>query len=205
MGGHHQNLRRGTDQDMDDRNELYQAATKRGAFRVTTKAASESSDLTRSIPATLIRGIVPQRWEPVRIADHIPGGPTSGPSLEILVHQSTEGGGAAYVDRGALKPDMHMTIKPVTITAAKVAVTLGVVDETLQDFQGFTAYASTELLASVVHAENNLMLNAVQATQGFIGLLTTTGTLTRPHQTGELLLDTLERGIADLRTGPQYC
>ena len=57
----------------------------------------------------------------------------------------------------------------------------------------------------MVRAENNLMLNAVQATHGFTGLLTTTGTLTRAHETAELLLDTLDQGIADLRTGPQYC
>jgi HK97 family phage major capsid protein len=91
------------------------------------------------------------------------------------------------------------------LSAKKVGIFTTVVDELLQDFPTFSQYLEVELQRQITDAENWQLLNGDGTGDNLLGLLNTTGTLSRVKGATDTALDVLEQGITDLRNGPSFC
>jgi capsid protein len=130
-----------------------------------------------------------------RIADHLPAFALEAPSLEYIQVNSVSGA-ATVVPEGQTKPEIVLTTTQITASAEKIAAHMGLTWESIQDWDAFTASATTELQRLVVDAENSLILSWLNTT----GILTHAATAapTPPATT----FDDIEQSIAALRVGP---
>ncbi|BCW76260.1 phage major capsid protein [Arthrobacter sp. NicSoilB11] len=185
---------------------MYEAALKKQTYRVQAKtgdAALSYKTATAALTQTQMNGqLIGKAHEPARILSYIPQKTITAGSVDFLTHTSTTGA-AATVARGGLKPELLIDWTPTTLTARKIAVQSGVPDEVLADFSTFLAYLTSELSRSVIDAENAQILNGDGTGENLLGLLNTSGMLTRAKAT-DTALDAVEQAIADLRTGPSY-
>lgn len=190
----------------DEMKGMYEAALKKQTYRVQAKtgdAAISYKTATAALTQTQMNGtVVGTRHEPARLLAYIPQKTITAGSVDFLTHTSSTGG-AATVARGGLKPELLLDWTPTTLTARKIAVQAGVPDEVLADFSTFLAYLTSELSRSVIDVENAQILNGDGVGENLLGLLNTSGMLTRAKGT-DTALDAVEQGIADLRTGPAY-
>jgi hypothetical protein len=113
--------------------------------------------------------------------------------------------GAATVHAGGLMPETSLTTVATILSAKKVGIFTTVVDELLQDFPTFSQYLEVELQRQITDAENWQLLNGDGTGDNLLGLLNTTGTLSRVKGATDTALDVLEQGITDLRNGPSFC
>lgn len=113
--------------------------------------------------------------------------------------------GAQTVHAGGQMPETSLTTVATILTAKKIGIFTTVVDELLADFETFSQYTETELQRQITDAENWQLLNGDGTGDNLLGLLNTTGTLSRAKQASDTALDVLEKGITDLRNGPSYC
>jgi HK97 family phage major capsid protein len=179
---------------------LFDAATTKQAMRIETKAAMDAASL---LPAQLLPGIVGFAHEPVRILDHIPATPMSGPSVDFIAHTSTTGA-PGMVAKGGAKPEVEFNLVASILTARKIAGWCSLFDEDLLDFPQFTSYLQNELVRVTTDVENTQVLTGDGTGQNLLGLLNVSGILTRAKG-ADTNLDAMEQAIADLRTGPAFC
>lgn len=190
----------------DEMKGMFEAAQKKQTFRVQAKtgnAAISYKVASAALTQTQMNGqLVGKVHEPARLLAYIPQKTITAGSVDFLTHASSTGG-AATVARGGLKPELLLDWTPTTLTARKIAVQSGVPDEVLADFDTFLAYLTSELTRSVIDVENAQILNGDGLGENLLGLLNTSGMLTRAKGT-DTALDAVEQSIADLRTGPSY-
>jgi HK97 family phage major capsid protein len=179
---------------------LFRSAKSAQNYRLETKDASSDTNLSQ--PAALMPGIVDRRHEQVRLLEHIPTTSMDGPSIEFVSHVSSTGA-AATVAPGGLKPTVTMVTAASILTARKIAVVSGVVDELLDDFAAFSQYIQLELRRIIVDEENAQLLQGTGTGDDLLGLLLTSGILTRAQGT-DTGLDAIEQACSDLRTGPSF-
>ncbi len=161
-------------------------------------------DVSPLLPASLVPGIVAMPHEPNRIADLLPSTAMETPLIEYLQHSSTVGA-AGMVAAGTTKPSATLNVSKLEARARKIAVTTTVNDEDLTDFAAFASYVSTELERMVVSVENQQILTGDGLGENLLGLLSTTGILTRVKGAApETGIDTLELAANDLRTGAAF-
>jgi hypothetical protein len=130
-----------------------------------------------------------------RIADRLPAFALEAPSLEYNQVNSVTGS-AAVVPEGQSKPEIVLNTTQVTASAEKIAAHMGLTWESIQDWDAFTASATTELQRLVIDAENSLILSWLNTT----GILTHAATAApTPPATS---FDDIEQSIAALRVGP---
>jgi len=134
--------------------------------------------VSSQLPATLMPGITPMRHEPNRIADLIPSTAMGTPVVEYLQHLSTTGT-AGMVAAGTTKPSVALNVTKSEARARKIAVTTSINDEDLTDFAAFASYVSSELQRLVIDQENAQILTGDGTGENLLGLLSTTGILTR--------------------------
>lgn len=188
------------DLDEDQIQALFRSAKSAQNFRLETKDASSDTNLSQ--PPSLMPGIVDHRHEQVRLLEHLITTSMPGPSIEFISHTSTSGG-AATVAPGGLKPVATLTTVASILTARKIAVVSGVVDELLEDYAAFAQYIQLELRRIIVDEENAQILSGSGTGDDLLGLLLTSGILTRAKGT-DTGLDALEQAMTDLRTGPSF-
>jgi HK97 family phage major capsid protein len=190
----------------DEMKGMYEAAQKKQTYRVQAKtgdAALSYKTATAALTQPQMDGrLITRSHELARILSFIPQETISSGSVDFLTHTSSTGA-AATVARGGLKPELVLDWTPTTLTARKIAVQSGVPDEVLADFGTFLAYLTSELARTVIEAENAQILNGDGTGDNLLGLLNTSGMLTRAKAT-DTALDAVEQAIADLRTGPSY-
>lgn len=188
----------------DEMKGMYEAAQRKQSFRVQAKAGIIGYKVaSAALTQTQMNGtVVGLSHEPARLLSYIPQKTIESGSVDFLTHSSSTGA-AATVARGGLKPELLLDWTPTTLTARKIAVQSGVPDEVLADFGTFLAYLMSELSRSVVDVENAQILNGDGVGENLLGLLNTSGMLTRAKGT-DTALDAVEQSIADLRTGPSY-
>jgi len=180
---------------------LHDAVLSHKSFKV---EVGTKDSVSSQIPATLVPGITPMRHEPNRIADLIPSTPMATPVVEYLQHLSTTGT-AGMVAPGTTKPAVVLNVTKMEARARKVAVTTSINDEDLTDFAAFASYVSSELQRLVIDQENAQILTGDGVGENLLGLLSTTGILTRVKGAApETGIDTLELAANDLRTGPAF-
>jgi len=113
--------------------------------------------------------------------------------------------GAATVAAGGQMPETSLTPTLTILTARKVAVFSTVTDELLTDFPTFSQYLDVELQRQEIEAENWQILSGSGTGEDLLGLLHTSGTLSRVKASTDTTLDCIEQGITDLRNGPSLC
>lgn len=181
---------------------FHEAVTSHRSFKseVGTKDLVVESP-SQAMPATLLPGILRvNQFEPVRIAEQIPAGTTSAPSIEYIRHSATTGN-AAITAPGALKPEVTLTTDRIITSVSKIAVFTRILDEDYHDYSAWMGYVQDELTRLVIDVENNQILNGDGTDGNLTGLLHTEGILSRPMGT-DTPLDAVEQAIADLRSGP---
>ncbi len=187
--------------DPEQTEALFNAVRTKQSLRVEvqTKTTNAIGGIT---PPVLLPGILDRTHEPQRIMDALPATAMSAPSVAYLRHNSTTGS-PATVAPGGLKPELSFIVDTVTIRATKIAAHVAVNDEDLADYHDFQSYVGVELMRSIVDVENAQLLNGAGAGTDMVGLLNTSGTLTRALGT-DTALDAVEQSINDLRVGAAF-
>lgn len=113
---------------------------------------------------------------------------------------------AAAVAEGGTKPLSDYAVSQTTVGMTKIAHRIEVTEEVINDYGDFLAVLQGDLVAGLLHAENDALLNfdATRSPETFSRLLHVTGTLTAAPGTGESALDALENGFNALRTGARF-
>jgi len=108
------------------------------------------------------------------IADLFPGGSISG-NTYIYPKESTVTNAAAAVAEGGLKPASDLNIVQVTEKLSKIATTLKVSDETLEDIPATQAYINGRLTLFVQLSEEDQLLNGSGTAPNMTGLMNRSG------------------------------
>jgi HK97 family phage major capsid protein len=187
--------------DAESLRQLHTAIQSRQSRQITARAYSSADPL-----------LPPQLWPDVlgpihesRVLDRLPVFATSLPMVRYVRHTSTTGS-PALVAEGAVKPELVLNVDYVDAAVVKLAAHVGVSEEIIDDWDTFYSYVQQEIVAQVIDVENAEVL-AGNGTSGHLtGLSHVSGILTHDATadtgTGVTAIDSIEKSIAALRTGP---
>lgn len=168
---------------------------------------TEGGLVTNPLPVTQMggeRGHMGLPYETFRVLSALPTVAMDGPGIAYLRHNSNTAP-ASYVAEGGLKPSIGPVIEEVQIRAAKVAATVEATREVLTDHTAFVNFLPAELTRAVINVESSLLLSGSHSSNGFDGILNTSGIGALTLNTDESPLDAIQRGIVHLRTGAAFC
>jgi hypothetical protein len=158
-------------------------------------------------------------YEPTRISSYLPGATMQGPSATWLSHvgNTQEASGTPEL---AIKGIIAPSITENQVRPQKIAGIVSTSLEAWQDTENYgegalASWLPAELTRSLINTESQYLLTATTGSTNafggptgatFDGWFNTTGTLTRAADTagGEFPLDTLNKAMIDVRTGPGY-
>jgi HK97 family phage major capsid protein len=148
------------------------------------------------------------RYEPDRIADHIPTITIEAPSIEYLIHTGNTNPAAVVAELGT-KPDIGIQLSTATAVPIKLAALASCSLEALQDFSYFASWVPRELQRALINAETDQLVmgtGASGALPGMTGFVATSGVLTRAYSStpDDNRVDTLLKSFADLRIGSAF-
>jgi HK97 family phage major capsid protein len=181
-----------------DIGELQKAALKRQTLAKTV--SSTQSPMSNEIdyrhpPLPFLR-------DAVRILDLIPVERTEQPRLHYF-RLTTAASAATAVAEGAAKPESTPVWSETEAVVRKLAHYSRANDEVIADFGSFMDVIGREMLAGLIEAENTQLLNGDGVAPNLLGLLGTSGVLTRARGT-DSNLDALLKGVTDLRNGSSF-
>jgi hypothetical protein len=194
---------------------LYEAAVKRlPSYRidcdhfsdnVSTKAAfTESSFASGTLPAILIPSLsLDLPYEPDRAFTHFKGMPApEARAVEYLQHTANTNPAAAVAELG-VKPDLGLQLTSVSTSYIKIAALASISMEALDDFSAFMSWVPSELMNAIIDAETNQVVNGSGSGANMLGLLNTSGTLTRAIGS-DTPIDCVRKAINDIRIGSSF-
>ncbi len=187
----------------DTMRELHECVMKGQPGQARTKAFADFDGL---IPSALIGQPLGMVHEPDRVLSHFPVTATGAPSIEYIRHSSTTGA-PTTVAPGALKPELVMNTSTLVATARKIAAHSAVTTESLADFPSFQEYLTHELTRQIIDVENQQLLLGDGTGTNLLGLLNTTGIITRAVNPGppvEVSIETIEEAKTDIRVGSSF-
>jgi len=187
--------------DPEQTEALFNAVRSKQSLRieVTTKTTNAVGNVA---PPVLLPGILERVHEPQRVLDALPVSGMVAPIVSYLRHNATTGS-PTTVAPGGLKPEVSFVVDRVDVKATKIAAHVAINDEDLADYHEFHSYVGTELSRAVIDVENTQLLTAVGGGTDMVGLLNTTGALTRAVGT-DTGLDAVEQAINDIRVGAAF-
>lgn len=142
---------------------------------VATKATfTEAAGAAGLIVPTYQTNVVETLFRRLVIADLYPGGAISSPTL-IYPKESSVTNAAAAVAEGGAKPGSDLNVVQVTEKLTKIATTLKVSDETLEDIPATQAYINGRLTLFVKLTEEDEILNGSGTAPHMRGLLNRSG------------------------------
>lgn len=143
------------------------------------------------------------RYEPDRLADHIPTIQLDSPSIEYIVHTGNTNPAGAVEELG-VKPDLGIQLDTRTAVPVKLAALASVSTEALQDFSYFASWVPRELSRAIINAETDQLVMGSGSPE-MTGFIATSGVLTRAYSNQDTTgLDTLIRATNDIRVGPAF-
>ena len=192
---------------------LYEAAVRRTPYRidtsrladVSTKAAfSEGSFSSGNLPAVLMPQLtLDLPYEPNRaFAEFRQFASPESRAIEYVQHTGNANPAAPVAELGT-KPDIGLELTTVTTAFTKIAALASISMEALDDFSAFMSFVPAELMRAIVDAETNQVLNGTGSSPQMLGLLNTSGTLTRAIGS-DTPIDCLRKAINDLRVGSSF-
>jgi HK97 family phage major capsid protein len=178
-------------------------------FEIDEKAA-----LDILTPGPLVGGPLPERREGIqgplddlpRVVNYIPSGTTGSPSHQYVRELSVIGG-PGMVGEGELKPGMAITTEMVTAPVRKIAVTLHLSEEVLDDMPRFVSYLQARANTAVSDLKDAQLLFGDGTGNNLIGV----STLAQPFSAGPLRkagasnVDVLRAGVAQVRRLKEKC
>ena len=123
-------------------------------------------------------------------------------SVEYLQHTGNTNPAAAVAELG-VKPDLGMQLTTVTTPFVKIAALASISMEALADFRTFMQWVPHELFAALVDAETNQFLNGTGGGANMLGILNTSGVLTRAIGS-DTPIDCIRKAINDIRIGSSF-
>jgi HK97 family phage major capsid protein len=144
-------------------------------------------------------GVVPILLRRLTLAQLLPGGAISGGSL-IYPKESSITNAAAAVAEGGAKPGSDLNVVQVTENLTKIATSLKVSDETLQDFAAAQSYIDGRLGLFVQLEEENQLLNGSGSGVNVTGLLNRSGLATAQAKGSDSAIDAIFKQITRIRS-----
>jgi HK97 family phage major capsid protein len=99
-------------------------------------------------------------------------------AVEYIQHTGNTNPAAAVAELGT-KPDLGMELTTVTTPFVKIAAIASASTEVLQDERAFMQWIPMELQRAIIDAETNEVVNGNGTGPNMLGLLNTSGVLTR--------------------------
>ncbi len=124
-----------------------------------------------------VPGIVLQGVQIPRVADLIPQGETSMPTIRYVREVAFTPAAAATAE-GALKPEASWSVLEADAQVKKIAVFTKMTEELMEDFPAMRDYINQRLPFMVEIEEDNQLLNGTGVGANIRGVLNTTGILT---------------------------
>jgi HK97 family phage major capsid protein len=175
------------------------------ASDVTTKAPfGESGFTSGGLPPVLQPQLTQQLpYEPDDIFDHlIQTAAPEASSVEWLQHTGNTNPAAATAEL-AQKPDLGMQLTTHTQPFTKIAALASFSTESLQDFSYFMQFVPAEMFRAARDARTDEVLSGSGSSPHMMGLLNTSGTLTRAIGS-DTPVDCLRKSFNDLRVGSAF-
>jgi HK97 family phage major capsid protein len=175
-------------------------------FKAPGAAISEGAPYpTGLFPPVIQPGLTQElRYEPDRLADHLPTITLEAPSIEYLIHSGNTNTAALTPELG-VKVDLGMQMTTAIATPVKLTALASVSTEALMDFSYFQSFVSRELQRAVINSETDELVLGTGA-PGMTGFVATAGVLTRSYNsvTDASGLDTLIQATTDIRVGAAF-
>jgi len=115
-------------------------------------------------------GVVDKQFQRLTVADLILGGQISGPSFRYVV-EGTATSGAAGVAEGGVKPESTLGLTTTDETVKKIATTLTVSDEMLEDAQAIQSYINGRLVLFISIEEERQLLRGAAGGNEIQGIM----------------------------------
>jgi hypothetical protein len=174
-------------------------------FGAETKAPfGESSFTSGNLPPILLPGLtleLPYDPTDVFAALRLMAAPEAR-AVEFVSHTGNTNPAAPTGELG-VKPDLGPVMTTVTTTFVKIAGLVTLSNELVWDFGSMMTFIPSELARAVVDARNNQLLNGSGTGANMLGILNTSGLLSRSVGT-DTPLDAIRKGINDLRAGSAF-
>jgi hypothetical protein len=184
----------------------YRIDSRSFADSVTTKAPFGESNFTSgNLPPILLPQMTLELpYEPDRAFEHFKQLTTpQARAVEYIQHAGNTNPAAAVGELG-VKPDLGMQLTTVTTPFVKIAALASVSMEVLADsFEVFMRFVPSELFRALVDAETNQVLNGSGTGANMLGILNTSGTLTRTVGS-DTPIDAVRKAINDIRIGTAF-
>jgi HK97 family phage major capsid protein len=170
-----------------------------------TKAPfGEGSFTSGGLPPILMPQLTQQLpYEPDEIFDHlIQTAAPAASSVEWLSHTGNTNPAAATAELSQ-KPDLGMALTTHTQPFVKIAALASFSTESLADFGYFMQFVPGEMYRAARDARTNEVLNGSGSSPHMLGLLNTSGVLTRSIGS-DTPLDSLRKSFNDIRVGSAF-
>jgi hypothetical protein len=164
----------------------------------------ESGFTSGGLPNTLLPGLtLDLPYEPDRAFAHFKQMPApESIGVEYVQHTSNTNPASAVAELGT-KPDLGMVLTTVSQKYQKIAALASVSSEAIWDFSAFMSFVPQELQRAVIDAETNEVINGSGSSPHLLGLLNTSGVLTRA-MSSDTPLDAIRKAINDIRVGTSF-
>lgn len=137
--------------------------------------------------------------EPFRVASLFEAVSIDTPNATVY-RQTTAASAAGMVGVGQEKPESTPAWSAIPVPVRKVAHFVDVPTEFLSDYADFERVVTSELIAGVIHKENQQIMSGDGLSENLLGLLEQPSTLTYTATSGEAEHVSLVEAIAHLRT-----
>ena len=171
-----------------------------GAVEVDTKATlTTGAGGAGLLQPQYLPGVLPLLFQRLTVADLMPNGTASGNSI-IYMRESAVTNAAATVAEGGTKPASDINYAQVTETFKKIANTLKISDEMLQDVPYVQSQVNNRLVFFVQQKEEQQLLSGAGTGSELTGLLNRSGLTAAQAKGTDTALDAIYKDITKIRT-----
>jgi HK97 family phage major capsid protein len=137
--------------------------------------------------------------QPPNVADLIPQGSTVSNTVRYL-KETTATNAADTVAEGGTKPESTLVLVEVNESVRKIATTLPISDEMLEDWDQTRSYVDQRLMQFLKIAENDQLLNGTTTPPDLVGILNRTGLQTATALGSDTRPDAVYKAITTIRS-----
>ena len=161
---------------------------------------TEAAGGTGLAQPTYLPGITQILFQRLTVADLMPSGSAGGTSI-IYMKESTVTNAASSVAEGGAKPASDLNTSQVTENFRKIATTLKISDEMLQDHPFVASYVNGRLVLFVQIQEEAELLNGNGTAPDLTGLLNRSGLTAAQAKGADTGIDAIYKEITKIRVG----
>jgi len=170
-----------------------------GAIEVDAKATlTTAAGGAGLVQPQYLPGVLPLLFQRLTVADLMPNGASSGNSI-IYMRESAVTNSAATVAEGGLKPASDINYAQVTETFKKIANTLKISDEMLQDVPYVQSQVNGRLVFFVQQKEEQQLLSGAGTGSELLGLLNRPGLTAAQAKSTDSAIDAIYKDITKIR------